>query len=60
MITFMGYLMPKLPLSKNDSGTIKPTVWGVETVHSFLMIIIPKVNVIPRLESELAFYDVTV
>ena len=48
--TFVGYLMPKPFSEKNSSGEDKE-------VHTFPKGICPKVNVIARLEFELAYYD---
>ena len=47
------YIMPKPISLKNSSGTI----WEDEKVHTFPKGICPKVNVIARLEYELAYYD---
>ena len=52
--TFEGYLMPKLSLSKNSSGTIQPTATDIRESISFPNGICPKVNVIARLEFQLA------
>ena len=34
---FMSYLVPKPPLLKNSSGTIKPIVGGIREVYTFPM-----------------------
>ena len=47
---FLGYLMPK-PFSEKNSR------WEDKGVHTFPKGICPKVNVIARLEYELAYYD---
>ena len=53
--TFVGYSMPK-PSSKKNNDTIKPIVggWGDNEVHTFSKGICLKMNVIMRLEFELA------
>ena len=58
--TYVGYLMPKLFSQKNRNGTIKNHSWEDKGVHTFPKGICPKVNVILRLEYELANYDSTV
>ena len=50
----MSYLIPK-----NSTGTIQP-IAEVIGGHTFPEGISPKVNVITRLEIELAYYDVAV
>ena len=55
--TFVGYLMPNLFSKKNSSGTIQPIAGKEKGVHTFPKGICPKVNVIARLEYELAYYD---
>ena len=50
--TFVGYLMP-MPFSKNYFTNS----WADKEVHTFPKGICPKVNVIARLEFELAYYD---
>ena len=47
---FLGYLMPK-PFSYLNNS------WEDKEVHTFPQGICPKVNVIARLEYELAYYD---
>ena len=42
---------------KNSSGAILTHSWEDKGVHAFPMGIFPKVNVIVRLEFELAYYD---
>ena len=58
----MGYLMPKLSLEKNSSGTIYPIVMGDKGVHTYHDSISPKVNAITQLEFELAysFWNITI
>ena len=51
--TFVGYLIPK-PFSKPFYLTHS---WEDKGVHNFPKGICPKVNVIARLEYELAYYD---
>ena len=51
--TFVGYLMPKLFSLKN----YLTHYWEDKGVHTFPKGICPKVNVIARLEYELAYYD---
>ena len=46
---FLGYLMPKPFSYKNSSGTISPIAGRIRGFT--------KVNVIARLEYELAYYD---
>ena len=55
--TFVGYLMPKPFSKKNSSGTILTHSWEDKGVHTFPKGICPKVNIIARLEYELAYYD---
>ena len=55
--TFAGYLMPKTFSKKNRSGTTSPIGGRIKGVHAFPKGISPKVNVIERLEFELAYYD---
>ena len=57
--TFIGYLMPKLSLKKNSSGTTYPIAWRIR-VDTFPMGINMKVNAIARLEFELASNGVTI
>ena len=54
---FLGYIMPKPFSKKNISGTIKPHSWEDKGAHTFPNGICPKVNVVERLEFELACYD---
>ena len=49
--------MPKLFTLKNSSGAYLTHSWEDKGVHTFPMGICPKVNVIARLEYELAYYD---
>ena len=52
--TFMGYLIPKLSLQKNSSGTIWPMTWEENKgVHAFPKSISLKVSVIAWLEFEI-------
>ena len=55
--TFVGYLIPEPFFKKNCRSTIKPIDGGDKAVHAFPKCICPKVNVIARLEFELAYYD---
>ena len=55
--TFVGYLMPKQFSSNNSSGAILTHSWEEKGVHIFPKGIWPKVNVIARLEYELAYYN---
>ena len=50
--------MPKPFFQKNSSGTTHS--WEDKGVHAFHKDICPKVNVIARLEYELAYYDFVV
>ena len=55
--TFVGYLMPKPFFKKNSSGTYLTHSWEDKGVHGLHKGICLKVNVITRLEYELAYYD---
>ena len=58
--TFLVYLLPKPPLLKNNSDTIKSIAWwGVMRFISFFKNISLKMNTIERLEFELAYNDIT-
>ena len=54
---FLGYLMPKAFSEKNRIGYYLTRSWKDKGVHTFPKGICPKVNVIARLEYELAYYD---
>ena len=47
--------MPKIFLKKNRFSVIQPIAGGDKSVHAFFECICPKVNVIVRLEFELAY-----
>ena len=49
--------MPKSILLEDQSWYYLTLCWEDKGVHTFPEIIYPKVNVIERLELELAFYD---
>ena len=54
----MGYLMPKIFLSKNSSGTIKTIARGIRWSITFPKgINLVKGNVIPQLDFKLAYHD---
>ena len=55
--TFVGYSMPKPSLEKNISDVSVTYSWEDLTFLTFPKGICPKVNVIARLEFELAYYD---
>ena len=57
---FMGYLMSKPTVSKNSGSTIYSIAEGNQRVHTLPKGMRSKVNVIVRLEFELAYYDVSV
>ena len=52
--------MPKLSFQKNSTSTILTCSWEDKQVHAFPKGTCPKVNIIVRLEFELAYYDSTV
>ena len=52
--------MPNLSFKKNSSSTIQHITGRIRRIHTFPKIICPKVNVIARLEFELAYYDSSV
>ena len=51
--------MPKTPLQKDSSWQGLAHSWGNKEVYAFPRVICSKVNVIARLEFELAHFDVT-
>ena len=55
--TFVGYLMPNPSFKKNSSCTIWPITGRIRGFIPFTKGICPKVNVIARLQFELAYYD---
>ena len=57
--TFVGYLTPKLFLSKDSRANMQPFTCGIKGV-TFPKGIGPKVNVIAQLEFEPAYFKVVV
>ena len=55
--TFVCYLIPKLSLKKNISDTTQQLAVGISRSISFLS---PNVNIIVRLEFDLAYFEVAV
>ena len=55
-----AFLMSKLPLYKNSSGSISCRAERDKRFHAFSKSISPKVNVIAQLEFELAYFKVAV
>ena len=55
--TFVGYLMPKPSFQKDSNNAILTRSWEDKGVHTFPKGICLKVNVIARLEFELAYND---
>ena len=56
----MRYLMPKPPLTKNRSGTIKPIAGEDKKFFIFPNGISLKVKIIEQLEFEITFYNVAI
>ena len=57
----MGCLMPKPSLWENNCGNIQPVIGSRDKgTHTCFKSICPKVNIIVRLEFEIAYYDVAV
>ena len=54
---FLGYLMPKPLLREEQQWYYLTHSWEDKGVHTFPKGICPKVNVVARLEYELAYYD---
>ena len=52
--------MPKSSLLKDCSGIIQPITGRDKGVHTFRLGNSPKVNVIARLELEVAYYEVII
>ena len=59
-INFLGLSNDKAILIDTVVLRLNPLLEGDQKVHAFAMGICPKVNVIVRLEFELAYYDVVV
>ena len=57
ILTFVGYLIPKPFSQKNSNRYYLTHSWEDKGVHTFPKGICPKVNVIARLQCELAYYD---
>ena len=56
----MGYLIPKPSLQKNSSNTIWPIAGGNKGVHTFLKDICSKVNSLPLLDFEHAYFNTAI
>ena len=59
ILTFVGYLMPK-PSLQNSSNTIKTIAGRIRKFLTFPNGITPKVNILVRLEFELAYFEAEV
>ena len=56
----MSYLVPKQSLKKNSCGTIQLIAGEIVSLHNFPNCICLKVNIIARLEFELAYCDIAI